>query len=806
MSLLKVLDVSSVDIKDLRCPVCKTIFTDPCFVCPNHHTVCRECHRGILETTPYAAKCPECREKLITPKQDAAMAKLIKVFCSKALLGATCEGEGEGETQCSYSVLVNCGHCDKNLCDVHFSDHRLKFQTECLNLLSTVEKDAKECEQVSAKLQPWKAQKKILSNLSEAKAISDRLKAATAEAPKLESKAFGSPPTNYVADGSGQRAPAIKTAPVGRPPARVRLPGLPRSGEKNTVPDFLSQHGARNDSSEEDPAKLQVNAVLRSGALQIVSPSELAEASLQDPVISQAIEMTLEGWPTRTAGRSSCPMISKTSSSAAAPSTASRGTTTRKATLHSSASTITESRRQTHLQDGYGFKDALRALLWSYRGINSTMERLISSSHLIPQEGATCRWKDEAGQCTIPVFVKCRHCDRRLCSRHFSIHWMQFEADCTNLVDRVQQQTAEADRVNASLQPWNSLIVGLIEFLDMEKKRLQDLLNSATPKADWAALAVRKRAEAAALQAALASDDQRAARAKFDQLRGLVEASKATFGLENVGPPPTDEQRREIDKAKRLQDLLNSATPKADWAASAVRKRAEAAALQAALASDDQRAARAKFDQLRGLAEASKATFGLENVGPPPTDEQRREIDKAKSAIDTIVGTMVGTCGGIDDLIGVCNDEFDVYAVCDGALDAEEVRAYVGEVGDRQVLYETLLSEPVRQVDTGGVRPDIEHKPHNHGGALVQLHDEMLEGQTGDQALHVVQHARAEDVRQGSCAGRGQLDNRVRWQCRPSQHVPYLVTTAALHAHHDVLEAVEYTGRHEHSVGTVGGA
>uniref|UniRef100_A0A1I8H1U5 RING-type domain-containing protein n=1 Tax=Macrostomum lignano TaxID=282301 RepID=A0A1I8H1U5_9PLAT len=216
---------------------------------------------------------------------------------------------------------------------------------------------------------------------------------------------------------------------------------------------------------------------------------------------------------------------------------------------------------------------------------NSTMERLISSSHLIPQEGATCRWKDEAGQCTIPVFVKCRHCDRRLCSRHFSIHWMQFEADCTNLVDRVQQQTAEADRVNASLQPWNSLIVGLIEFLDMEKKRLQDLLNSATPKADWAALAVRKRAEAAALQAALASDDQRAARAKFDQLRGLVEASKATFGLENVGPPPTD--------------------------------------------------------------------------------EQRREIDKAKSAIDTIVGTMVGTCGGIDDLIGVYDDEFDVYAVCE---------------------------------------------------------------------------------------------------------------------------------------------
>uniref|UniRef100_A0A1I8GMS1 RING-type domain-containing protein n=1 Tax=Macrostomum lignano TaxID=282301 RepID=A0A1I8GMS1_9PLAT len=239
-TIIETTHVSSVDIKDLRCPVCKTIFTDPCFVCPNHHTVCRECHRGILETTPYAAKCPECREKLITPKQDAAMAKLIKVFCSKALLGATCEGEGEGETQCSYSVLVNCGHCDKNLCDVHFSDHRLKFQTECLNLLSTVEKDAKECEQVSAKLQPWKAQiknliefigkkkehlekllrateqrleqaaagssrgaeteglKKSLQSfqLKEAKAISDRLKAATAEAPKLESKAFGSPPTS----------------------------------------------------------------------------------------------------------------------------------------------------------------------------------------------------------------------------------------------------------------------------------------------------------------------------------------------------------------------------------------------------------------------------------------------------------------------------------------------------------------------------------------------------------------------------------------------------------------------------------
>ncbi|PAA89168.1 hypothetical protein BOX15_Mlig023350g2, partial [Macrostomum lignano] len=68
-------------------------------------------------------------------------------------------------------------------------------------------------------------------------------------------------------------------------------------GKKNIVPDFLSRHGARNDSIEEDPAELQVNAVLLSGALQIVSPSELAEASLQDPVISQAIEMTLEGWP-----------------------------------------------------------------------------------------------------------------------------------------------------------------------------------------------------------------------------------------------------------------------------------------------------------------------------------------------------------------------------------------------------------------------------------------------------------------------------------------------------------------------------
>ncbi|PAA67345.1 hypothetical protein BOX15_Mlig005097g1 [Macrostomum lignano] len=227
------------DDEDLLCPVCKYIFTDPCFVCPNHHTLCRECYKRISDMSLFGpAKCPECREMLSKPKQDAIRAKLVQAFKSKPPPGATCQ-MFEGKSRCSNSVFVKCGHCDLDFCDLHFCDHRLKFQTECENLLKSVEKDAKECDQVSATLQPWKAQIKSLiefidiekerleellrvteqrleqaaagssrraeaddlraslrsSQLQQAKAIADQLKVA-ATAPKLDSQDFGWPPTD----------------------------------------------------------------------------------------------------------------------------------------------------------------------------------------------------------------------------------------------------------------------------------------------------------------------------------------------------------------------------------------------------------------------------------------------------------------------------------------------------------------------------------------------------------------------------------------------------------------------------------
>ncbi|PAA87949.1 hypothetical protein BOX15_Mlig033057g1 [Macrostomum lignano] len=247
--------MSSIEYEDLLCPVCKDIFTDPCFVCPNHHILCRECHKGLLETSPYTAKCPECREKLSTPKQDAIRAKLVQTFTTSA----TCQVR-EDETQCCNSVFVKCGHCNLNVCDLHFSEHRLKFKTECENLLESVENDATECERVSATLQPWKAQIASLiefidiekerleellrateqrleqaaagssrraeadglrasirsGQLQQAKAIADQLQAAATEAPKLDSQDFGLPPTdeqkNEIEAGKAKLETIIRTA------------------------------------------------------------------------------------------------------------------------------------------------------------------------------------------------------------------------------------------------------------------------------------------------------------------------------------------------------------------------------------------------------------------------------------------------------------------------------------------------------------------------------------------------------------------------------------------------------------------
>ncbi|PAA54388.1 hypothetical protein BOX15_Mlig019194g1 [Macrostomum lignano] len=232
-------DMSSREDEDLKCPVCKNIFTDPCFVCPNHHTLCRECHKRHLETHLFGhARCPVCRQMLCTPTEHAAMARLVKEFHSKPPPDATCQVR-EGETQCPNSVSKNCGHCDQYFCEFHYCKHRLEFQTECENLLESVEKDAKECDKVSATLQPWKAQiasfiefidvkKKSLEELlrtteqrleqaaagssrraeadglrtalqsdqlKEAKAIGDRLKSAFSKAPKLDSQKLGLPPT-----------------------------------------------------------------------------------------------------------------------------------------------------------------------------------------------------------------------------------------------------------------------------------------------------------------------------------------------------------------------------------------------------------------------------------------------------------------------------------------------------------------------------------------------------------------------------------------------------------------------------------
>uniref|UniRef100_A0A1I8IT79 Inwardly rectifying k+ channel n=1 Tax=Macrostomum lignano TaxID=282301 RepID=A0A1I8IT79_9PLAT len=68
-------------------------------------------------------------------------------------------------------------------------------------------------------------------------------------------------------------------------------------GKKNVVPDILSRDGAFGEDCAEDPTEHQVNAVLLLGALEVVSASELAEASLKDPVINEVITLSLQGWP-----------------------------------------------------------------------------------------------------------------------------------------------------------------------------------------------------------------------------------------------------------------------------------------------------------------------------------------------------------------------------------------------------------------------------------------------------------------------------------------------------------------------------
>ncbi|XP_068121925.1 E3 ubiquitin/ISG15 ligase TRIM25-like [Hyperolius riggenbachi] len=119
--------MASADLsKELECPICLSIYTDPVNL-PCGHNYCRACIDHVLDTQKAGGySCPECRRKYKgrpTLQRNIALRNIAERFLStqhqKEVIGVCC-------TYCFQSPVAavkSCLHCEASLCDNHLKIH-----------------------------------------------------------------------------------------------------------------------------------------------------------------------------------------------------------------------------------------------------------------------------------------------------------------------------------------------------------------------------------------------------------------------------------------------------------------------------------------------------------------------------------------------------------------------------------------------------------------------------------------------------------------------------------------------------------
>ncbi|XP_068121859.1 E3 ubiquitin-protein ligase TRIM11-like [Hyperolius riggenbachi] len=112
--------------KELECPVCVTINTDP-VILKCGHKICRGCIDRVLDTQEGSGgySCPECKTKFMerpTRRRNIAVRKIRPSSCTQPY-------QESPRVCCTYCIdsdvpaVMSCLHCDASLCDDHLRVH-----------------------------------------------------------------------------------------------------------------------------------------------------------------------------------------------------------------------------------------------------------------------------------------------------------------------------------------------------------------------------------------------------------------------------------------------------------------------------------------------------------------------------------------------------------------------------------------------------------------------------------------------------------------------------------------------------------
>ncbi|XP_068120230.1 E3 ubiquitin/ISG15 ligase TRIM25-like [Hyperolius riggenbachi] len=118
---------SAVLSKELECPVCLSVYTDPVNLKCGHN-FCRECVDRVLDSQEGSGgySCPECREEFMerpTLQTNIALRNIAEHVLS------TQPDQEEAGVRCTYCVdspvpaVMSCLLCDASLCDKHLRVH-----------------------------------------------------------------------------------------------------------------------------------------------------------------------------------------------------------------------------------------------------------------------------------------------------------------------------------------------------------------------------------------------------------------------------------------------------------------------------------------------------------------------------------------------------------------------------------------------------------------------------------------------------------------------------------------------------------
>ena len=132
-----------VFLKNLECPVCLDICTDPRLLpCPKgYHTLCKRCLDGLVRGP--SITCPECRAKHNVP--PSGLDGFSRNIMAAGMIDSLCR-----ECRMAHPD-VTCSHCDKTLCrSCHMTHQAFDAVKQSVHKLQVViqkgEKDVKESE------------------------------------------------------------------------------------------------------------------------------------------------------------------------------------------------------------------------------------------------------------------------------------------------------------------------------------------------------------------------------------------------------------------------------------------------------------------------------------------------------------------------------------------------------------------------------------------------------------------------------------------------------------------------------------